>query len=118
MKADKGIAEFLVSHGGPFYDLQRKLGLIRENTLLTMPRMLVFTGLAWGVPLLISAAQGNACGPAAEGPYLLDLGVWARFFHAVRLFIFMEGQVEESLREKLAQFVRAPIIATESMDGA
>jgi hypothetical protein len=118
MKADKGLTEFLVSHGGPFYDLQRQLGLIHENTFLTIPRMLVFTGLAWGVPLLISAAQGNAYGPAAEGPYLLDLGVWARFLIAVGLFIFMEGQVEQSLRKKLTQFVRAPIIATESMDTA
>jgi hypothetical protein len=118
MKADKGLTEFLVSHGGPFYDLQRQLGLIRKDTLLIVPRMLVFTGLAWGVPLLISAAQGNAYGPAAEGPYLLDLGVWARFLVAVGLFIFMEGQVEQSLRKKLAQFVRAPIIATESMDAA
>ena len=116
MKAEERITEFLLSHGGPFYELQRQLGLIRENALQTIPRILVFTGLAWGIPLLLSVAQGHAYGPAAEGPYLLDLGVWARFLIAVGLFILMEGQVEENLRTKLGQFVRAPIIAPESMD--
>lgn len=118
MKAEERITEFLLSHGGPFYELQRQLGLIRENALRTTPRVLIFAGLAWGVPLLLSAAQGNAYGPAAAGPYLLDLGVWARFLIAVGLFIFMEGQVEESLCNKLAHFFRAPIIAAESMDAA
>src|SRR5690606_23339054 len=110
-----GIREFLLAHGGPFYELQRRLGLLRENALRAVPRALLFVGLAWGVPLIISLAQGGAIGPAEARPFLLDPGVWARFFIAIGLFILMERHVEERLRITLAQFVRAPIIAPESV---
>src|SRR5690606_1752600 len=86
MKDDLGIREFLLAHGGPFYELQRRLGLLRENALRAVPRALLFVGLAWGVPLIISLAQGGAIGPAEARPFLLDPGVWARFFIAIGLF--------------------------------
>ena len=118
MDDDTEIGEFRVARGGPFYELQRQLGLIRENALRTGPRILIFVGLAWGVPLLLSAAQGTAFGAPAENPFLLDLGVWARSLVAVGLFILMERQVEDSLQTKLAQFARASIIAPESKRSA
>jgi len=40
--------------GGPFYDLQRQLGLLREDTFRAGSRALLFVGLAWGVPLILS----------------------------------------------------------------
>jgi hypothetical protein len=118
MKGDPKIREFLIAHGGPFYDLQRQLGLIRENALHAIPRALIFVGLAWVVPLVFSFAQSDALGPGAARPFLLDLGVWARFFVAVGLFTLMERQVEQRLRTTLEQFVRAPIIAPEAIDAA
>ena len=87
--------------GGPFYDLQRQLGLLREDTFRAGSRALLFVGLAWGVPLILSLIDGNAFGQASDKPYLLELGVWARFLVAVGLFMLMERQVEERLRELL-----------------
>src|SRR5262249_20111168 len=66
----------------------------------------------------ISLAEGGAIGPVKAQPFLLDPGVWARFFIAVGLFIVMERQVEERLRITLAQFVRAPLIAPDSVGAA
>jgi hypothetical protein len=112
------IGQFLVARGGPFYALQRQLGLLREDAFRAGPRATLFVGLTWGVPLVLSIVAGDAIGPHADKPYLLDLGVWARFFIAVGLFMLMERQVEERLRMHLVQFARAPILAPGSFETA
>jgi hypothetical protein len=105
-----GIGDFLASHGGPFFELQRRLNLLRDSALQVGRRAAVFVALAWGVPLLLSLLEGRAMGPGESGPYLLDPGVWARFVVGTALFVLSERAVEENLRSKLGQFVRAPLI--------
>ena len=109
--AESRIGDYLASHGGPFYELQRRLGMLRENAMHAGRRAAIFVGLAWGVPLLLSLIEGHALGTRDEGPFLLDFGAWARFFIAVGLFLLSETEVEEGLREKIRQFVRAPVLA-------
>lgn len=105
------IGQFLIAHGGPFYDLQQQLGLLRTHAFRAGWRALLFVGLAWGVPLILTLMAGTAFGPAAEKPFLLELGMWARFFIAIGIFVLMERQSEERLRTLLTQFVRAPLLA-------
>lgn len=115
---EKKVSEFLLAHGGPFYALQQKLGLLREDAFRAGSRALLFVMLAWGVPLAFSLIAGNAYGPGTDNPYLLDLGVWARFFVAIALFLLMEKKVEERLCTCLLQFVRAPLLAPGSFEAA
>jgi len=115
---EKKVSEFLLAHGGPFYALQQKLGLLREDAFRAGSRAILFVILAWGVPLVFSLIAGNAYGPGTDNPYLLDLGVWARFFVAIALFLLMEKKVEERLRTCLLQFVRAPLLAPGSFEAA
>ena len=115
---DSRIGEFLLAHGGPFYELQRQLGLLREDAFHAGFRALLFVGLAWGVPLILSLIDGRAFGQPLARPYLLELGVWARFFVAVGLFMLMERQVEERLRALLLELVRAPLLAPGSVKPA
>jgi len=115
---EESIGQFLVARGGPFYTLQRHLGLLREDAFRAGRRAVLMVGLAWGVPLVLSIIASDAIGPYAERPYLLDPGAWARFFIAVGLFILMERQVEERLRKHLAQFARAPLLAPGSFEPA
>lgn len=115
---EKKVSEFLLAHGGPFYALQQKLGLLREDAFRAGSRALLFVMLAWGVPLAFSLIAGNAYGPGTDNPYLLDLGAWARFFVAIALFLLMEKMVEERLRTCLLQFVRAPLLAPGSFEAA
>ncbi len=112
------IGEFLIARGGPFYDLQLRLGLLREQALHAGRRAAILVGIAWGVPLLLSALAGEAFGPAASRPFLLDLGAWARFVIAIAIFVLVERLVEERLRVHLGQFVRAPLLAPAAMPAA
>jgi hypothetical protein len=116
--ASAGVDEFLIAHGGPFYALQQRLGLLHERALNAGRRAALLVGLAWGVPLVLSAIAGHAVGPAASRPFLLDLGAWARFLIAIGIFVLMERMVEEGLRRHLRQFVRAPLIAPGSQPAA
>ena len=115
---EKKISEFLLAHGGPFYALQKQLGLLHEDAFRAGSRALLFVALAWVVPLVFSIFAGNAYGPATDNSYLLDLGAWARFFVAIALFLLMEKKVEERLRTYLLQFVRAPLLAPGSFEAA
>ena len=112
------VKDYLAAHGGPFYELQRQLGLLEENAFRSGPRAALFVGIAWGVPLLLSLVTGHAFGPLSERPFLLDPGPAARFFVAIGLFMLMELQVEQKLRIHLNQFVRAPLIAPDSIPDA
>jgi hypothetical protein len=112
------IEDFLIARGGPFWELQRRLGLLHESALHAGRRALLFVGLAWFVPLLLSAAEGQAVGAWTERPFLLGLGVAARFLVAVALFVLMERAVEERLRVLLRQFVAAPLVAPTALPAA
>jgi hypothetical protein len=113
-----GVDGFLIARGGPFYNLQLRLGLLHERALNAGRRAAIVIGLAWGVPLVLSAMTGHAVGPSATRPFLLDLGAWARFFIAIGIFVLMERLVEERLRSHLRQFARAPLIAPGSRAAA
>ncbi len=104
--------------GGPFNDLQQRIGLLRERALNAGRRAAILVALCSGVPLVLSALSGQAIGPAASRPFLLDLGAWARFFVAIAIFVLMERMVEERLRLHLGQFVRAPLLAPGAMPAA
>lgn len=111
------IGEFLASRGGPFYELQEQLRLLNRNALRAGLRAVLFVALAWGVPFLLGLPRSFSL-DRGQGAYLADLGVWARFFIGVGAFILAEQQVEPGLRTKLAQLVRAPVIAPTSLSQA
>ena len=105
------LADFLASHGGPFYELQARLRLLHERSLRVRSRAVLFVAIAWGVPLLLGLPDSLLL---RKGSYVADLSVWARFFLAVAAFILAEEQVERGLRNRLDQFVRAPLLAPEA----
>lgn len=113
----KQLADFLASHGGPFYELQARLHLLHARSLKVRSRALIFVAVAWGVPLLLGLPDSLSL-HGQEETYLTDLSAWARFFIAIAAFILAEEQVERGLRTRLAQFVRAPLLAPESTKAA
>ncbi|HEY1782402.1 MAG TPA: hypothetical protein VGG79_18575 [Roseiarcus sp.] len=112
------IGDYLASHGGPFFELQRRLGMLREDALLAGRRAALFVALAWGVPFLLSLVAGRAFSLPDGRAYLVDFGAWARFFIAIGLFMLSEQQIEYGLNGKLGHLVRAPMIAPECFEAA
>lgn len=97
------IENYLAARGGPFYNLQHRLKLLHDSALNAGRRALIAVAIAWGVPLLLSLISGQAFGEFRDRPFLLDLGVWARFAIAIAAFILVEPLVEVTLRRKLIQ---------------
>ena len=58
--------KFLISRGGPFYELQRQLQLLHEDAYRARSRATLFVCLAWGGPLILSMVAGHAWGPFAK----------------------------------------------------
>jgi hypothetical protein len=114
---DHDLGEFLASHGGPFFELQEQLQLLRQNALRVGPRAALFVALAWGVPFLLGLPRSFSL-DQGQGAYLADLGVWAKFFVGIGAFVLAEQQVEKGLKAKLSQLGRAPIIAPTSLPAA
>ncbi|QFY63410.1 hypothetical protein FZ934_24400 (plasmid) [Rhizobium grahamii] len=101
--------EFLASHGGPFFEIQRRLNIVHERNLHTSRRILMFVAAAWVVPLLLTLPTLAWQTPTLRA-YLTDPGPWARFFIGIAAFLAAEQAVESGLRRKLGQFLRAPLI--------
>ncbi|MEO0991703.1 MAG: hypothetical protein AAFX00_12225, partial [Pseudomonadota bacterium] len=111
-------ARFDVNDGGPYVDLLRQLRLWRADQDTRLLRAGILVGLAWFVPLVISAVEGNAIGAASDEPFLLSLNAWARFFVAVGLFVLSEKFVAGMLQIILTRFFDAPIVAETSNEKA
>ncbi len=111
----KPFADFLASHGGPFYELQARLHLLHAQSLRVVSRAVIFVALAWGMPLVLGLPDSLSL---RGGTYLTDLSAWARFFIAIAAFLLAERQVERGLRFKLRQFLDVPLLAPNSINPA
>lgn len=112
------IPEYRAYQGGPFFEIQRRLGLLRDSSLNAGRRALIYVGLAWLVPFLLGLPTSAALDLPFGSSYLTDVGVWAKFVVAVAAFVLSEGLVEEKLRLKLRQFAVAPLVDTASVPAA
>jgi hypothetical protein len=116
--ASSQVPDFLIAEGGPFYDLQRQLRLLRENAFRAAPRAMLFVFLAWGIPLILCLVADATSQAGVTRSYLASLPMWSRFVIAVGLFIIMERRVEQRLVQVLRRLVAAPVLSPGSFDGA
>ncbi len=115
---ERPIDAFLIARGGPFYEMQRMLGLLSESAFRAVPRAIVLVALAFGVPLVLTMIAGTAFGPPGDEPFIRALGIWARFVFGVGLFVVSERHVEERLRRDLQHMGDAPLLAPGSLEAA
>jgi hypothetical protein len=101
---------FFLTEGGPTFRLQKRLGLIRENSPPMLRRAWVFIGLTW-VPLFaLSVLQGNAIGNRVEVSFLRDFSVHARFLLSVPLLLFAETFVGSHWAHAASHFVSSGLV--------
>lgn len=108
---DKQVNDFSIAEGGPFAELQKRIGLLDDVSKRAPRRLIIVIGIAFVVPLVLAIAEGNALAPQAGKSFLLDPGVWARFVISIAVFFMMERMIQERLRLHLRQFVQTPLLA-------
>ncbi|MBK3801143.1 hypothetical protein GAY33_18255 [Azospirillum brasilense] len=114
----EAIERFGFSSGQAGDHLRGQIRWLRYRAVTAPRRAVVLVALAWGVPLLLTAAAGTAAAPMAYHPFLLDWGAWARFFLAVAIFTLMDRRVDEQLKRYLRHFVTAPLLTPPAMVAA
>lgn len=106
---------FLIMEGGPLYNLQRRVGLIRQNAPFRV-RFAAITVLFTWVPLLaLSAIQGRAYGHTVAVPFFYDFGAWTRFVLAIPLLVMAENILGPRIAEAAAHFVTSGVVIEKGL---
>ena len=94
---------------GPFYRLQRRLGLLSDSHLAVGRRAALFLMLAWLPALVLALLQGLALNAQHERALLLDFSVYA-FGLALVAFVLMEQTSDKRMAWLVSQFVAQGIV--------
>jgi hypothetical protein len=105
--------DFLLTVGGPTYRIEKRMGLIRENSPLILRRAALSVLLTW-VPLLaLTILQGNAIGHRVPVPFLRDFAVHARFLFAMPLLLAAETILGPQLAHTAIHFIHSGVVVEE-----
>jgi hypothetical protein len=94
---------FSFNRHGPFYRLQRWLGLLSDTDLAAGRRAVLFVALAWIPTVLLAALQGHALNENHEHAVLFDFSAYA-FAIAVVAFVLMEQTSDTRMAWLVSQF--------------
>jgi len=106
---------FSFSQHGPFYRLQRRLGLLSETDLAVSRRAFIFILVAWLPAVVLAALQGYALNDHHERAILLDFSAYA-FVIAVAAFVLMEQTSDRRMAWLVAQFAARGIAPDSSRE--
>jgi hypothetical protein len=106
MKTENG-EEFLIGRGAPFFELQRQIGLVREKSLNSGRRALVFVFATAVVPVVLALLTGGA---AAAQSILTEPAFLVRFVLFVAICFLMEGSLETRLQDFLKRFDQSELL--------
>ena len=108
-------APFSFNRLGPFYRLQRRLGLLSDADLASARRALLFIALSWIPALLLAALQGVALNDNHERALLFDFSVYA-FVIAIVAFLLMEQTSDQRMAWLVGQFTAFGIVPETSRE--
>ena len=106
---------FSFSQHGPFYRLQRRVGLLSETDPGIARRVALFTLIAWLPIVLLATLQGYALNEHHGRAVLLDFSVYA-FLIAVAAFVLMEQTSDKRMAWLIAQFSARGIVPEASRE--
>jgi hypothetical protein len=96
--------------GGPFFRIERRVGLIKANAPFTMRRAIFAACLTWVVLLILSALHGTAFGKTVSIPFLHDFSTYSRFLFAVPLLLVAELILGPRIAQAAEHFLVADIV--------
>lgn len=101
---------FLLMEGGPFFRLERRIGLFKTNAPFTIRRAVLAACLTWLFLFILSAWGGAALGKAVTLPFLHDFSTYSRFLVAVPLLLVAELILGPRIAETTQHFLVAGIV--------
>src|SRR6059058_3420129 len=102
-----------LTEGGPTYRIEKRLGLIREQSPRAARRVLFFIVVTWVPLLVLSEWQGTAVGGSVVVPFLRDIAVHARLLLAMPLLVLAEVLLGPHLAEAAIHFVDSGLVVRE-----
>jgi len=88
---------------GPFYRLQRRLGLLSETDLAAGRRALIFAAVSFVPALLLASIEGHATDPQPQRAFLHDFSVYAMTI-AIAAFVLMEQTSDTRMKALVQSF--------------
>jgi hypothetical protein len=101
---------FLLMEGGPLFNIQKRVGLIKERKPLTTRRAILAAMLTWLPLLILSAIEGKAFGHSVPVTFIRDFGAYTRFLLAVPLLVLAENLLGPRIAGTASHFVRSGIV--------
>jgi len=109
-QVDNPSRPFLLMEGGPFFNLQKRLGLIKQNSNLIKRRALLAALMTWLPLLLLAALQHRAFGHFVPVPFVRDFSTYTRFLLAIPLLILAENILGPRIASAAAHFVSSRLV--------
>lgn len=103
---------FLLMEGGPFYRIEKRVGLVRANAPLTKRRAIVGICITWLPLLIFTLAQGTALG-GVKIPFLHDFSAYSRFLIGIPLLLLVELILAPRIAEAAEQFLLSGIVTAK-----
>lgn len=101
---------FLLMEGGPLFNIEKRLGLIKGSPPAAKRRALVAALLTWVPLLILSAIGGRAFGKSVSISFLRDFSTYTRFLFAVPLLLLAENVLGPRIAEAAAHFVTSGLV--------
>jgi len=98
---------------GPFYRLQRRLGLLDDADLAAGRRALVFAALSFLPALALAILQGNALAAQPQRAFLHDFSAYAMAI-AVVAFVLMEQTSDTRMKQLVQNFASRDLVAPQA----
>ncbi len=100
----------LLMEGGPLFNIEKRLGLVKQHAPLTKRRAVLAALLTWVPLLILSAIEGRAWGHSVPVTFVRDFSTYSRFLLAVPLLVFAENIIGPRIAQAASHFAQSGVV--------
>jgi len=108
-QVDSPSRSFLLMEGGPLFNFQKRVGLIKQNSDRIKKRALLAAVVTWLPLFLLAVMQGRAFGHVPV-PFVRDFSTFTRFLLAIPILVFAENILGPRIASAAAHFVSSGLV--------
>jgi hypothetical protein len=101
---------FLLMEGGPFFNLQKRFGLIKQNGTRVKRRALLAALITWLPLFLLAALQHRAFGRSVPVPFMRDFSTYTRFLLSIPILMLAENILGPRIADAAVHFVSSGLV--------